>query len=275
MIKKDIFIEGYGTARLDEKKYQSIPMVPLETYCDIITGSIVKKAARGENVYVINGKALEDGSILTEAVEEINVEKKGALSRSKILPGDLLMLSRGASPKFAIADGFFAEKTVYATTNLFILRPKKDMDPAYLMAYLTSPFGELALSKIQKGTTIPMFTIRAIKKLPVPQADKDLQREICEQFIQAKAEYEETIRKAKQTFNKIKVKIYKQLGLMDALESTSEKGDLSLSSTNCRLASIVRINRPRMTGGKERTGKLFSVKPFFPVICVNVERTKG
>lgn len=217
-VRKEIVIDGYGKAKIDEEKFKTLPMTRLDEYCDVITGVNVKKSETGETVKVINGKALQNEKILLSEIEAISVEKKDAYMRSKIEPNDILMVSRGAAAKFAIADEYFAEEEVFATANLFILRPKKDVSPAYVLAYLTSPFASLELEKIKKGTTIPMYTTKDVKQLPIPKVDLSVQTEIQQAFLEANRTYEETIAQATHELNQAKIGIYKKMGLMDALQ---------------------------------------------------------
>lgn len=216
-VKKEIYIDGYGIGKINEEKYKSIPMVPLEEYCDVITGINVKKSEAGETIKVLSGKALQNEKIVWSEIEEVPVEKKGSLARSKVLPNDILMLSRGAAAKFAIADEDFADEEVFASTNLFILRPKNDASPAYILAYLSSPFGLLELEKIKKGTTIPMYTAKDVKQLPIPKVDLHIQQKIQQEFLKSIQQYEEAIAQANEEFNQSKIDIYKKMGLMGAI----------------------------------------------------------
>jgi type I restriction enzyme M protein len=165
--------------------------------CVMKTGpshSLVKKAARADDgVPLIVPSNLRDHRILAAGAERINAEVAWAMERFQIKKGDILFVRTGSVGPVALVTS--VEERWLFGTNLIRIRCHEDIDPGYLLAYLSSrPAQKWIQARTESATAIPSISADSLKKLPVNLPPLDEQRRVSD--LLAKADMQITAHRA-------------------------------------------------------------------------------
>ncbi|WP_162150816.1 restriction endonuclease subunit S [Methylosinus trichosporium] len=95
----------------------------------------------------------------------ISSSKFASLSRGKARPHDLIITLRGTLGSCCIFDGPFS--TAFINAQMMIIRPKTDISPVFLHAYLTLPAIKEHLQQIGNGAAVPQLTAKQLAGLPI------------------------------------------------------------------------------------------------------------
>jgi len=151
---------------------------------------------------------LEDGEVLLDGLETIDEEER-KVKRYEIRPGDLVMTCRGTSNKVAVFPE--CEEFVIASANIIVIRFKKSIRSLYAKIFLESPVGTALIQSFQRGTTVMNLNPSDIGTLELPLLSENKQEEIINLYLQEKALYKETIRKATQRWQNVREQLYSEL----------------------------------------------------------------
>lgn len=100
--------------------------------------------------------------------------------------GDLVISKNGAPFKAAVVSSIEGDK-VLANANLYVIKLKPGCNPYYLAAFFNSEIGQLALTRIARGTTLKTIGASDLKKLIVPNEDKERQGAVADSYRDALA----------------------------------------------------------------------------------------
>ena len=152
--------------------------------CDMKTGpshSLVKKAVRAEyGVPLIVPSDLRDHRILASKAERITAEAAGALERFQLRENDILFVRTGSVGPVALVTE--SEERWLFGTNLIQLRCHEDVDPGYLLAYLSSRPAQKWIKARAESATVALRSISAgsLGRLPVNLPPRDEQRRVTD-----------------------------------------------------------------------------------------------
>lgn len=91
---------------------------------------------------------------------------------------DILLSKQGSPYKVAVARVDNGRK-VLANGNLYVITvDRKELDPYYLAAFMSSPKGQMLLDQASKGTSVRNLPIKLLSKFQIPLADMEEQRRI-------------------------------------------------------------------------------------------------
>jgi type I restriction enzyme M protein len=165
--------------------------------CDMKTGpshSLIKKAVRAVGgVPLIAPSNLRDHRILATEADQITAEVASELERFQIEEDDILFVRTGSVGPVALVTA--AEERCLFGTNLIRIRCHEDIDPGYLLAYLSSrPAQKWIQARTESATAIPSISAESLKRLPVNLPPPDEQRLVSN--LLAKADMQITAHRA-------------------------------------------------------------------------------
>ena len=99
----------------------------------------------------------------------------------KIQKGDLIITSKSSKVKIAYVD-IESNTNIIVTGGMLIVRPKKDLDGAFLKIFLSSEDGEATLKSIQKGSIITSMNARDLKEITIPVPPLKQQEELSKKY---------------------------------------------------------------------------------------------
>lgn len=95
----------------------------------------------------------------------ISAEKQKQLSRSKVIPGDILITKAGRIGSSAVIPQSISEANI--TSHLALIRLKDNIDPYFIAAFLESKYGRLLSERSSHKSTRPELTKTEVEKIPV------------------------------------------------------------------------------------------------------------
>lgn len=155
--------------------------------------------------YLIGLGNIIDGKIILNEEDKIAAEDRW-IDLYEVREGDILLTSKGSALKIAIVDKDI--KNAILSSNLFLIRLNQNKyKPEVLKYYLESTKGQELLSTIMKGAVIKSISNRDLEALIVPNIDINKQTTISQMILEARNEYEISIREANSKLMEMKNKI--------------------------------------------------------------------
>lgn len=181
----------------------------VEDIADIIRGSqTLTKIAEQEKgtACFINIKDIQDGRIIYETAERIQEGHPAYKEKFRVREDDILLTSKGSVIKAAVVGA--NPPPAFISGNITLLRvDERKYDPYILLEYLYSGQGQLALERIQSGTTIRILSNASIKKMKVPEYDKEHMKVIGKQLKQNRERYFSEQKRLTESYQKERQKL--------------------------------------------------------------------
>lgn len=139
--------------------------------------------ARDARVLILDTTHAFEGFVLFR--HEPTVAGEIGSAKRRLMPGDVIVSRlRPYLRQVAFVDeGLFrvggAPNALVASTEFFVLRRRRDLDPACLVPYLLSPAVQAALCAGQEGGHHPRFGRELLQGLPVPPAVVDTSESVA------------------------------------------------------------------------------------------------
>lgn len=190
-------------------KSTSLAKVKLKQVAEVFRGkSILKKDTSLGNISVLNISNIENGEINYADMDTIDEDERKA-KRYELQAGDVVLTSRGTAVKAAV---FAAQdKTIIASANLIVIRPKEEVKGEFIKIFFESPVGRAIIKSFQRGTTVMNINYADIMEMEIPLLPLNKQQEIIEAYNREYKTYKEAIKKAESRwFNKKEI-IYNEL----------------------------------------------------------------
>jgi restriction endonuclease S subunit len=128
-------------------------------------------------VHLVNVRDIQNGTIVTETVEEVTVKNTMAVHNSRLVPGDLLVIAKGPNFRAAVASDIHRDFTY--STNLIGLTLTDAVIPGYVAAYLNSPMGQKEIQSRAAGATIQGLNAQSLLEIPIPLPPLDVQKRLA------------------------------------------------------------------------------------------------
>ena len=158
---------------------------------------VLNKASE-KSYYLLGLGNIIDGKIVLNEADKIAAEDRW-IDLYEVREGDILLTSKGSTLKIAIVDKNI--KNAILSSNLFLIRLNQNKyKPEILKYYLESKKGQELLSTIMKGVAIKSISNKDLEALIIPNIDIKEQYTISEMILQARMEYEISIKEANDIF---------------------------------------------------------------------------
>jgi len=207
-----------GTVEVDLNAYEEskMPKVPLKQLGEFFRGYSVSAKAEPKNPThkIIQLGDVQDGRLKIEDMDSIELTDVKKISSYEVREGDVLISSRGSVIKVAVVPK--VNESMILTQNFIGLRPRKDVNPYFIKAFLESPIGNYYLSLKQKGTAVQIINKKDLEDILIPNLDVDRQNDIAESFIRSDENLFRAIQKAKELHRNEYIKLYNEMGISGA-----------------------------------------------------------
>ncbi len=190
-------------------KSSNIQKVKLKEVAEVFRGkSILKKDASLGSISVLNISNIENGEINYDDMDTIDEEERKA-KRYELITGDVVLACRGTAIKSAVFEA--QGKTIIASANLIVIRPKEKVKGEFVKIFFESPVGLAVIKSFQRGTNIMNINYADIMEMEIPLLPIGKQQEIIVQYNEELKAYKEAIEKAEKRWSNIKNSIYNEL----------------------------------------------------------------
>ena len=197
--------------RTGEKEIQS--GITLEEIAQIVRGSqLLKKSDIKESgaAFFINIKDIQNARLEFGQADRIQRTSSVCKAKFRISKDDILLTSKGAVLKAAIVEANPPE--AYISGNITMIRvDQRKYDPYVLFEFLISEQGQIALERIQSGTTIRIISNASLQTLKVPNYDLARMKQIGGQLRRNQERYYREITEATTRFQKERGRLLDEL----------------------------------------------------------------
>ncbi|MDC7739552.1 N-6 DNA methylase [Bacillus sp. FF-1] len=187
--------------------------VELGEIAELTNGINIKSSDGQHSIQIIKASDIQGGKISVDELESVSVADLSVIQKAKVQAGDIVLLSRGTSIKFAVVPKGIGN--AYASMNLMIIRPKEGVDPYFVQTFLESPFGIWQMEQIQIGTTIQLIKLSDMKKIRVPSLTQEAQIQVGKQYQLINQTYEQALNEAYKAKVESTLGLYEQIGLIN------------------------------------------------------------
>ncbi len=132
------------------------------------------------------------------------------LCKSKVYGGEIIINKIGSAGKVYLMPDL--KRPVSLGMNAFLIRTNGDMNNIYLYYLLTSDFGINAIQKRIKGAVTKTITKDAIRNIPIPVPNIDLQKQfvdIAEKVDNIKSRYQQSLTELENLYGVLSQKAFK------------------------------------------------------------------
>lgn len=192
--------------RFKNSKHQK---VKLKDIAEVFRGkSILAKDTSLGNISVLNISNIENGQIDYSNMDTINEEER-KVKRYELTTGDVVLSCRGTAIKSAVFKN--QDKTIIASANLIVIRPKEKVKSEFIRIFFESPVGLAIIKSFQRGTTIMNINHSDIMEMEIPLLPIKKQEKIVAQYNEEFKVYQEAVQKAEKRWSDIRENIYEEL----------------------------------------------------------------
>ena len=203
------FLLSDDDGNMQRFKNSSLEKAKLKEVAEVFRGkSILKKDTTLGSISVLNISNIENGEINYSAMDTLNEEER-KVKRYELLDGDVVLSCRGTAIKAAVFSQ--QDKTIIASANLVVIRPKDKVLGDYIKIFLESPIGIAMIKSFQRGTTIMNINHSDIMEMEIPLIPISEQQQIISHYTDEFSIYRTTVREAEQRWGNVKNILYNKL----------------------------------------------------------------
>ena len=190
-------------------KSSNLEKIKLKEVAEVFRGkSILKKDTTLGSISVLNISNIENGEINYSDMDTIE-EEEHKIKRYQLSNGDVLLSCRGTAVKSAVFET--QNKTIIASANLIVVRPKKKVIGEYIKIFFESPIGLAIIKSFQRGTTVMNINHSDIMEMEIPLIPISEQKKMIEKYNNELSIYKKTISEAESRWETIKNSLYNKL----------------------------------------------------------------
>jgi len=190
-------------------KNSHLEKVKLKEVTEIFRGkSILKKDTALGRISVLNISNIENGEIDYSCLDTIEEEER-KIKRYELINGDVVLSCRGTALKSAVVRQ--QDKTMIASANLIVIRPKEKVLSEYLKIFLESPLGIAMIKSFQRGTTIMNINHTDIMEMEIPILPMSEQQEMIDRYRDELSIYKANISEAQTRWQNMQNSLYNKL----------------------------------------------------------------
>jgi restriction endonuclease S subunit len=154
--------------------------VRLSDLASIRSGFTVRRESKteiGQEYRIVQIRNISDDGHLS--FENPSLIKMPEMSQEQLLiPGEVLMVAKGSKPRAAVF--IHNDRPTIATSQFFVLRPKKEISARYLACFLNQPDTLRNLGASSAGSSIQFLPKDALLQLSIPVPPIEIQNKIAE-----------------------------------------------------------------------------------------------
>jgi restriction endonuclease S subunit len=205
----DIFLAQNRKNNCEQVAGLKLEKMKLKDVAEVFRGkSILKKDTSLGSISVLNISNIEDGEINYHDMDTINEEER-KIKRYELYFGDVVLSCRGTAIKSAVFEA--QDKTIIASANLIVIRPKEKVKGEYIKIFFESPVGRAIIKSFQRGTTIMNINHADIMEMEISLLPLSKQQEMIDRYYEELKVYKENIRMVESRWSNIKENIYNEL----------------------------------------------------------------
>jgi hypothetical protein len=187
-------------------KNSYLEKVKLKEVTEIFRGkSILKKDTALGSISVLNISNIENGEIDYSSLDTIEEEER-KIKRYELINGDVVLSCRGTAIKSAVFSQ--QDKTIIASANLIVIRPKERVLSEYIKIFFESPIGIAMIKSFQRGTTIMNINHTDIMEMDIPVIPMREQQEMIDRYRDELSIYKATISEAQSRWQNTQNSLY-------------------------------------------------------------------
>lgn len=204
----ELFLSG-DDENIQRFRASNLEKVKLKDVAEVFRGkSILKKDTTLGSISILNISNIENGEINYSDMDTIEEEER-KIKRYELSSGDVVLTCRGTAIKSAVLK--VQNKTIIASANLIVVRPKQKVIGEYIKIFFESPIGLAIIKSFQRGTTIMNINHLDITEMEIPLIPLSEQRELINKYNDEFAIYKSTISEAESRWAAIKNSLYNKL----------------------------------------------------------------
>ena len=190
-------------------KMSNLEKVKMKEAAEVFRGkSILKRDTSLGRISVLNISNIENGEINYSNLDTIEEEER-KIKRYELSSGDVVLTCRGTAIKSAVFEE--QDKTIIASANLIVVRPKEKIKGEYIKIFFESPIGLAIIKSFQRGTTIMNINHSDIMEMEIPLIPINEQQEMIDKYCIESNIYKKTISEAEIRWGNIKNSLYNKL----------------------------------------------------------------
>ena len=156
--------------------------------------------AEGAIVHLINIRDIQQGRVILDTIESVNVKETSALGSSTIEESDLILTIKGNTFKSAVADK--SAKGFVISANLIAFTLDKEINPHIVSAYLNSAIGQRELQARAGGAVQKALNMKSLLDIEIPILPINKQQ-VFSRYLSLSQEYDELLVKEQELRRKI------------------------------------------------------------------------
>jgi len=156
--------------------------------------------AEGAIVHLINIRDIQQGRVILDTIESVNVKETSALESSTIEENDLILTIKGNTFKSAVADK--SVKGFVISSNLIAFTLDKEINPLIVSAYLNSAIGQRELQARAGGAVQKALNMKSLLDIEIPILPINKQQ-VFSRYLSLSQEYDELLVKEQELRRKI------------------------------------------------------------------------
>jgi hypothetical protein len=190
-------------------KSSHLEKVKLKEVAEVFRGkSILKKDTSLGSISVLNISNVENGEIDYADMDTIEEEER-KIKRYELLSGDVVLSCRGTAIKSAVFET--QPKTIIASANLIVVRPKGKIKGEYIKIFFESPIGLAMVKSFQRGTSIMNINHSDIMEMEIPLIPLNEQQDMINQYHEELSIYKKTVSEAENRWGNVRNSLYNNL----------------------------------------------------------------
>ena len=196
-------------ANIQKFKSSNLEKIKLKEVAEVFRGkSILKKDTTVGNIGILNISNIDNGEIDYTNMDSIEEDER-KIKRYELDAGDVVLSCRGTAIKSAVFKK--QDKTIIASANLIVIRPKEIIVGDYIKIFFESPIGTAIIKSFQRGTTIMNINHLDIMEMEIPLLALEQQHELIKIYNEELNHYKNVVQQATTKWQNVKNKLYNQL----------------------------------------------------------------
>lgn len=196
-------------ANIQKFKSSNLEKIKLKEVAEVFRGkSILKKDTTVGNIGILNISNIDNGEIDYTNMDSIEEDER-KIKRYELDAGDVVLSCRGTAIKSAVFKK--QDRTIIASANLIVIRPKEIIVGDYIKIFFESPIGTAIIKSFQRGTTIMNINHLDIMEMEIPLLALEQQHELIKIYNEELNHYKNVVQQAATKWQNVKNKLYNQL----------------------------------------------------------------